>query len=61
MSHGAQDENYVAFSDRYPAAKLHILVIPKRHIEDVTKLDPDEVDNIGEHPRAKIFCAVFEM
>ena len=39
-----EDDLVVAFSDIHPIAPVHVLVIPKRHIEDVTKLqDGDEI------------------
>ena len=48
-----EDEEILAFKDINPAAPIHILVIPKKHIE--TLLDVKEEDNylIG-----KIMCII---
>lgn len=29
---GSQEEDYIMFTDRFPAASQHYLVIPKRHV-----------------------------
>nr|CAD7590015.1 unnamed protein product [Timema genevievae] len=39
---GAQDDNYVAFSDIKPASKYHYLIIPKQHISDAKSLVPEQ-------------------
>ncbi|MFH1598398.1 MAG: histidine triad nucleotide-binding protein [Patescibacteria group bacterium] len=38
-----QDENYLAFSDIKPAAPVHLLIIPKKHLElkDFEEGQPD--------------------
>lgn len=38
-----EDEKVIAFNDVNPAAPIHILVVPKKHIE--TLLDVSEEDN----------------
>lgn len=59
VSHGAQDEHYVAFFDHLPAARVHILVVPKPHIEELSNLNPpEELTRVGEHPEAKTFCTL---
>ena len=43
-----QDDQYVAFNDIRPAAKQHILVITKAHIDSILALRPSLEDaNIG--------------
>jgi len=37
-----EDQNIIAFNDIDPAAPIHILVIPKKHIEKVTDLKPED-------------------
>ena len=32
-----------AFHDTRPAARLHVLVIPKRHIENIFELTPQDI------------------
>ena len=34
-----EDENVLAFKDINPAAPIHILVVPKQHIENVLKIN----------------------
>ena len=33
-----EDDNFVAFNDINPKAKIHLLIIPKKHIESVNHL-----------------------
>ena len=45
-----EDENIYAFKDINPAAKIHILVIPKKHISSLAELkDEDEKYIWGIH------------
>ena len=37
-----EDENVIAFNDINPAAPVHILVIPKKHIGMVKDIPPDD-------------------
>lgn len=37
-----EDETIIAFRDVNPAARVHILVIPKKHIEGVAALNDDK-------------------
>ena len=39
-----ESENYLAFKDIYPKAPIHILVIPKKHFEDITELSFQDLD-----------------
>lgn len=38
----AQDDDAIAFRDIDPKAPTHILVIPRRHIESSSHLEPDD-------------------
>lgn len=42
-----EDDEILAFRDIYPKAPIHLLVIPKRHIESVMALDPAEAPLVG--------------
>jgi histidine triad (HIT) family protein len=46
-----EDERVLAFNDINPQAPLHALVIPKRHIERLTDLTPEDDATIGELAR----------
>ncbi len=43
-----QDENVLAFRDINPVAPVHVLIIPKRHIQSVRDLN-DENINVVTH------------
>ncbi|KGI56993.1 histidine triad nucleotide-binding protein [Campylobacter sp. MIT 97-5078] len=36
-----ESEDFLAFHDINPKAKIHILVIPKKHFKDFQELDPE--------------------
>jgi histidine triad (HIT) family protein len=38
-----EDDNFLAFSDVNPKAKIHILLIPKDHIPSLNQLDNGEI------------------
>ncbi|MFA7254367.1 MAG: histidine triad nucleotide-binding protein [Patescibacteria group bacterium] len=42
-----ENEDFIAFDDIDPQAKVHILVIPKKHIPSVAALADDEMQLIG--------------
>jgi histidine triad (HIT) family protein len=42
-----QDDHVTAFWDNRPAAPLHILVIPKRHIDSMEQVSAEDVDTLG--------------
>ena len=42
-----EDEDVLAFKDIYPKAPVHILIIPKRHIESLSRLEPGDADLVG--------------
>ena len=37
-----EDEEVLAFKDLYPKAPVHLLIIPKRHIESLARLEPGD-------------------
>lgn len=43
-----EDENYLAFKDIKPKAPVHILIVPKRHIEKVADMDDENRNIIGD-------------
>ena len=43
-----EDERILAFKDILPKAPVHILIVPKKHIETVGHIEPDDKDLIGE-------------
>ena len=42
-----EDDLVVAFKDIYPKAPIHLLIVPKRHIESVATLTPDDRTLVG--------------
>jgi len=42
-----RDEQATAFRDAHPAAPVHILIVPNRHIISINELTPDEEPLIG--------------
>ena len=48
-----EDENVLAFKDINPAAPIHILVIPKQHIENVL-----EINEENKEIASNIFLAI---
>jgi histidine triad (HIT) family protein len=42
-----EDEQVLAFRDIYPKAPVHLLVIPKRHVESVMTLAPADADVVA--------------
>lgn len=42
-----QDDRYVAFEDVNPQAPVHILIIPRRHVESLNALGPDDAGLTG--------------
>lgn len=43
-----EDERILAFKDIHPAAPIHILVIPKKHIPSLTEITKEDESIIGE-------------
>ena len=42
-----EDDEVVAFKDLYPKAPVHFLIVPKRHIESLARLDPADTELVG--------------
>ena len=42
-----EDEEIIAFKDIQPAAPIHILVIPKKHIESINEIKQEDESLIG--------------
>jgi len=42
-----EDENILAFKDVRPLAPVHILIIPKKHIETVNDLKDEDAELVG--------------
>ncbi|MBP2645370.1 MAG: HIT-like protein [Firmicutes bacterium] len=42
-----EDEYVIAFPDINPAAPVHVLVIPKRHIDNITEVDGKDAPLLG--------------
>ena len=43
-----KDENFVVFHDIHPKAPLHLLIIPKKHIESVDHVELSDKELMGE-------------
>jgi len=43
-----EDDKIIAFNDINPKARVHILVVPKKHIESVKHLERADKEMIGE-------------
>lgn len=43
-----EDDNCIAFNDLYPQAPIHILVVPRKHISNVTEADSETIKNVFE-------------
>lgn len=43
-----ETDNTIAFKDINPAAPIHVLVIPKRHLASAQELSPSDGDLLGE-------------
>jgi histidine triad (HIT) family protein len=42
-----EDDQVLAFKDLYPKTPVHLLVIPKRHIESIAKLEAGDEAVVG--------------
>lgn len=43
-----ENEDIIAFEDIHPAAPVHVLVAPKKHIESIEDLNSDNMDVVGK-------------
>ena len=46
-----EDESVLAFKDIHPAAPIHVLVIPKKHFENLDDIDIAEFKEIPTYKR----------
>ena len=44
-----QDQDYLAFKDRSPAAEHHILVVPKIHVGEIWVFDRKSARGLGDN------------
>lgn len=52
-----EDEQLVAFKDISPKAPVHLLIVPKKHIESIANLTEDDKTLVGEMIwRAKVLA-----
>ncbi len=42
-----EDAEILAFRDIYPKAPVHLLIVPKRHVESVMALEPEDAPLVG--------------
>ena len=42
-----EDAEVLAFRDIYPKAPVHLLIVPKRHLESVMALAPEDAELVG--------------
>ena len=43
-----ENDNIVAFYDVNPKARVHILIVPKKHIESIKNLEDADAELVGE-------------
>ncbi len=43
-----QDDHTVAFRDIHPVAPVHILLVPREHIENVAHMQADDANALGQ-------------
>lgn len=43
-----ENELSIAFYDIYPVNEGHVLIVPKRHVNDYFSLNKDEIDSIND-------------
>jgi len=53
-----EDELVIAFADLYPKAPVHLLIVPKQHIDSIARLESDEEAVMGRCVRvARLLAA----
>ena len=53
-----QDEHLIAFKDINPQAPMHVLIVPRRHIDTLNDLTPADDGLVGEMLRRAAALAV---
>ena len=43
-----EDDAVLAFKDIYPKAPIHYLIIPRRHIDSLARLQPEDTTVVGQ-------------
>jgi histidine triad (HIT) family protein len=43
-----EDEHFVVFNDINPQAPVHVLIVPKKHIDFIHDVSHDDLDILGE-------------
>lgn len=43
-----EDQNWLAFKDMHPQAPVHILIVPKKHIEGIESVSEEDGEILGE-------------
>lgn len=43
-----EDDEFIAFHDIHPKASIHVLVIPKQHIESLAHLEASHAELVGK-------------
>lgn len=47
-----EDENVIAFNDINPQSDTHVLIVPKKHIENIYNIDNNDYDYISNIHKA---------
>jgi histidine triad (HIT) family protein len=42
-----RDDSVTAFTDQHPAAPIHLLIIPNKHISSISQVSPDDAALLG--------------
>jgi histidine triad (HIT) family protein len=42
-----RDDDFIAFNDIHPQAPIHVLIIPKKHIDSIADLTEDDMPLMG--------------
>jgi histidine triad (HIT) family protein len=42
-----EDDQVLAFKDLYPKAPIHLLIVPKRHIDSLARTGPGDTELLG--------------
>ena len=57
-----EDKEVVAFKDIYPAAPVHLLIVPRKHIDSLIDMEDSDAELIGKlHLVANDLARVFKL